>query len=171
MGFSLEEIEDIKSTERLYVAYSNKHKPILRQILDKKVKEHQESIQTLNAQINVINVFEMNKTKVTDVSSIEMPFEVLNWLGCDKANDNFELSSSIINNKGIISAEINYCDKKYIIDKSLILSEQETQMALDIPSVDIRPAISNQHMVVFSECGIVISKVISDWDHSKGVVF
>ena len=174
MGFSIDEIQQIKARERFLINTSDDGMKLLQKVLDNKIEAHQTEIESLTNKINKIKTYTSQITPQEVNPPMGIPFKALEYLQCHKCNSDFIINDAEIINQRILSGKITCpCGNSYSITDGMILrndvSATHSEKLIDESSR--LENLNNSLFALVKKCGHIIKPHIKTWDHSKGIIF
>jgi len=174
MGFSIDEIQQIKARERFLINTSEDGLKLHQKVFDNKIEAHQTEIEALTDKISKIKTYTSQITTKEVNPPMGIPFIALDYLQCHKCHSDFIINDAEIVNQRILSGKIICpCGNSYSVNDGMILSGDvsATHSEKLIDESSRLENLNNSLFALVKKCSHIIKPHIKTWDHSKGIVF
>lgn len=176
MGFSIEEISEIKIHQRFYVNYTEDNTLMLRSLLDKKIQSHQDAIETTKAQIKAIQKYKENMGTSQSIRHIGLSFHMLRYLACPDCLSAFEISHARLQGNNILSGHMTCnCGHQYAIEDGIVLSNKKKanlkRKDKHSESSDFLSMLNNKHLSVIKKTGNMLCEDLKHLESHQAILF
>lgn len=174
MGFSIEEIMQIKVHERFQIHMTADGISEVANLLNKKIDFHLESIKEHNEKIQHIETYKNTLKPKSIIKELGLPFRGLDFLMCPVCHEAYAMSKAVIKNNFIFEGDLQcQCDQKYTIHNGIINFTHDDIHTFERKSSSLETTrhLRNSHMAAIKSTGSAIKKDIKKWQHEKGILF
>jgi DNA-binding transcriptional MerR regulator len=176
MGFTIEEINEVKVLERFYVNLSESNTKHLHDLLDDKIKSHQNTIDSYTDQIQLIETFKQSIDAQEILQSFGLPLTAIKFLSCPKCHSPFGIENATIQDNSIYEGNlICNCGTTFYINKGIIIpKDYKAQLAgrnKQVESIEFLNKLNNNHISLINHVGTKLINKLNQKDHTKGIIF
>lgn len=174
MGFSIDEIQQIKARERFLINNSEDGMKLLQTTFDHKIEAHQTEIESLTQKINKLKTYTSQITTKEVNQPIGIPFKALKYLQCPKCHSDFNIKDAQIIKQHLFSGKMTCpCGNSYQIIDGIIMSNNMpiTPSERLIDESSRLENLNNELFALVKKCSQIVKPIIKKWDHSKGIIF
>jgi len=123
MGFTIDEVAQIKTFERLHINYSEDQKEFIKEIFEAKMNELNEERLLIENKIDNVNKYKEEILVETTGKQIGIAVEFLNYLICPRCGEELELIDGIIKNMIISHGALKcHCGYSAKIEDGMLFS-------------------------------------------------
>lgn len=175
MGFTIEEIHDLKVLERFYVNFTETNINTFHGIFDSKIQKHKEQIVKLEQQIVDIENFKKIVGSNKMIKPLGLDINLLQFLSCS-CGHSFKVDQASIQDTSILSGILKCeCGISYPIENGIIQpsskKRQERNRDKQYEAFDFINSLGNHHLAQIKKIGQGMSEIIATWDKNKPIVF
>lgn len=176
MGFTIEQIKEIKILDRFYVNFSESNLNHLYSILNLKVKEHKEHINQISEQIETIESYKASLIHKDILTPYGIPVMSLSFLNCPTCHEQLNISNAAIQSNQILSGQLSCsCGMTYDIRNGIIMASDsiadDKSGDKQLEAFEFVNKLDNSHIANIRNMGVKIQNSLRQWDHSHGIIF
>lgn len=176
MGFTIEEIHDLKVLERFYVNFTETNINTFHNIFDSKIQTHKEQIKMLEQQIIDIEHYKNSIGTHQMIKPLGLDINLLQHLSCHLCKQPFKVDQASIQDTSILSGRLTCdCSISYPIVNGIIQpsqkKKQERNRDKQYEAYEFINTLGNHHLAQIKKIGQTMSEIMANWDPSKPIVF
>lgn len=176
LGFTIEEIKEIKVLERFYVNLSDSNMKHIHDLMDKKITHHYKMIDEYRQQIKRIEVLKQSIDTSKIQQTMGVPFMSLSFLKCPICHESFDIENAQIKDNVIQEGSLKCrCGSNHNITDGIVYPKGfkpiDASRDKQLESIEYVNKLNNNHISVIKHTGTKLNKNLDKMDHSKGIIF